>query len=732
MKKYTRCLALILIAAIASGMCACGKSTDETSSKKKKKKKATSTTTVEETTVDPIDEQLETAVPVESQEDIKLETDLKVTVDIDGSLGIEPGTELTVTQMESEFIDEMGATCTAYDINLGDYHELDGFVDIRIPYNPANIPSGKDPAKCVGAMYFNEETNEWEPVLFEVDTGKQELVIYTDHFSTYGCFEFQNEGMRNCYVSAINDYMVDNTTDVNEYLAALKEVIDNEGKPGEKCKELMRPYLEQSFNSFAEINSQTGTLTTYITNLTTLFITGTGLDKKIANSELANGMNTALGYAGISVSILSLATMYLKENKTDQEIISMYKDAVYLLVSLTGEATLGTIGASVWCIDYAITEMGNYSYNKVKETLTRAYRYYMTTTNNWHGKPRTLKDWRKVLKLVAKDAALNRDSADEAIMDEIDRYCNEFWNLPDDKLAEIYDEVDSGGHGLPDAATKQAITDEFKGELLDSLQAVFGAVQRDLEFELWEEQQKRIEKIRKIFNTRITVDINEVRPNDRPSHYAGYTAVFNELNEVAVKEDWQIVLDSNGGAQFPVIYIAYLLVGAPEEIWLYAPGQKIGEEDPELKVELNLIAPKTNVPLELVVDEVCETGIVAAHMDDGASIWWYSKGARVYDQNSQAQSDSYKYYMTLKGEILVGVPLTLLCSGDPGTIYIDGYSADANGTQTPFSYSADGNINQEIIFPSGAKTAVVNVHCHTACITLTLDIVGKYSTTGSV
>ena len=85
-----------------------------------------------------------------------------------------------------------------------------------------------------------------------------------------------------------------------------------------------------------------------------------------------------------------------------------------------------------------------------------------------------------------------------------------------------------------------------------------------------------------------------------------------------------------------------------------------------------------------------------------------------------------------EGEILVGVPLTLLCSGDPGTIYIDGYSADANGTQTPFSYSADGNINQEIIFPSGAKTAVVNVHCHTACITLTLDIVGKYSTTGSV
>ena len=732
MKKSVKYISLLLVFSLMSGMCACSKSTEETTSSKKKKKKATTTTTVEETTIDPIEEELETAVPAESFEDINLETDLKVTVDIDGSLGIEPGTELTVTQMEEEVIEEMGAHCTAYDITLGDYHELDGFVDVRIPYDPANIPEGQDPAKCVGAMYLNEETSEWEPVLFEVDAEKQELVIYTDHFSTYGCFEFKNEGMRNCYVSAINDYMVDKETDVKEYLEAVKEIVDNEGIPGQKCKELMRPYLEQTFNSFAEMNLQTGSTTTYITNLTTLFITGSGLDTKIANNELTNGMNTALGKAGMAVSILSLATMALKENKTDNEILSMYKDAVYLLASLTGEATLGTIAASVWCIDYTITEMGNYVYNKVKENLTRAYRYYMTTNNNWHGKPRTLKDWRKILKQVAKDATLNRDSAEEAIMDEIDRYCNEFWTIPDDQLAEIYDQVDSGGYGIPDAATKKAITDEFKGELLDSLQAVFGAVQRDLEFELWEEQQKRIENIRKILNTRITVDINEVRPNDRPSHYAGYTAVFSKLNEAAVTDDWKIVLDSNGGAQFPVIFIAYLLVGAPEEIWVYSPGQKIGEEEPELKVELNLIAPKTNVPLELVVKEVCETGIVAAHMDDGASIWWYSKGARVYDQNSQAQSDSYKYYMTLKGEILVGVPLTLLCSGDPGTIYIDGYSADANGTQTPFSYSADGNINQEIIFPSGAKTAVVNVHCHTACITLTLDIVGKYSTTGSV
>ena len=84
MKKSVKYISLLLVFSLMSGMCACSKSTEETSSSKKKKKKATTTTTVEETTIDPIEEELETAVPAESFEDINLETDLNVTVNIDG------------------------------------------------------------------------------------------------------------------------------------------------------------------------------------------------------------------------------------------------------------------------------------------------------------------------------------------------------------------------------------------------------------------------------------------------------------------------------------------------------------------------------------------------------------------------------------------------------------------------------------------------------------------------
>ena len=731
MKKSVKYIALLLVFALMSGMCSCSKGDTAETSKKKKKKSTTKIETTEtEETVNEIEEMLETAVPVEPIEDVKFETDLGVTADIDGSIDIPDGAELTVTKSGDTSDDAIGAHYTTYDIELGDVHELDGFVKLTIPYDPSQIPSGQDPAKCVAAMYLNETTNEWEPVIYEVDTANSNVLIFTDHFSTYGCFEFKSEGKRRAVVSDIHDYLVHDDTSMDKYLDAVKEACDNSGVPGQKCKELMRPYLEQTFNSLSEMVAQTGNTATYFTNMASAFITLTpGVESAIANNEIANGINTALGKAGLAISFLSIANTYLKEDKTDHEIITMYKDTASFMMGLSGSATLGTVCLALWFVDSAIQDMGNYAYSKVKEDLTVAYRYYMTTNNKYHGKPRTLRDWRRIIKQTAKDAALNHDNPEEAIMEEIDRYCGEFWTLSDVTLAEVYDDVGQQGRGLPDSATKQSITDEFKGELMDSLQAVFLAVQSDLEYEMWKEQQKTLEELRKILNTKITVEVKETRPADRAAHYAGYTAVFSQLNEVAIPEDWQFVLDINGSATTSVTYIGYLLVGQPRELWVYAPGQKIGVDEPEKKVEFNLIAPKTTIELELVVDEKYETGIIAGAMPDGSSMMWLSNGARITYQGELSSTDGFPYYMELRGEILTGVPFQIVASGD-ATVYIEGYWEDANGVQTPFSYSGELAVNQEIVIPSNAKKFVLHTHSVTCKISAFIDVVSKYSTTG--
>lgn len=108
-----------------------------------------------------------------------------VTIDV-GDFVLDGEAELSVTKGQSEDHSEDGYKIDVYDIKLGDMHELGDYITIRIPYDTTYCKEGQDPAKCVGAKYKNEETGEWEDVLFEVDAEKQELVIYTDHLSYYG------------------------------------------------------------------------------------------------------------------------------------------------------------------------------------------------------------------------------------------------------------------------------------------------------------------------------------------------------------------------------------------------------------------------------------------------------------------------------------------------------------------------------------------------------------------
>ena len=538
-----------------------------------------------------------------------------VKVDFSDSLDTGENPVLKISETAEVTDEEYGAAYKAYDITLGDIHELDGYIEIRIPYDESDIEAGQDPAGCVAGMYLNRETGQWEPALYEVDTQTQELIIHTNHLSEYGYFKFVNEGKRTARITSIYDTFM--SAEPELYTAALKEVMENSGVPGTACKEVMRPHLEKFLTQYFEQSvTNTADIATKVGNVTGMLITVTpGAESFLNKNPLAYGLNEALGKAGLAISVVSLATQMFKEDKTDNEILSMYKDAMYLLASIGGtqEAILGTIGASVWVIDYAITDMGNYAYNKVKEDLSKAYRFYMTTDNKWHGKPRTEKDWRRILKKTAKNAIKDGEDAQHAIMEEIDDYCGAFWNMRDDDLAEVYDEVGLKGRGLPDAATKDAITDEFRGELMDSLQSVLMSVKNDLEWELMDEQEKRLEEVRRILNYVITFEVKENIPENKnddeydfyddedgeevKAKYAGYTAVFAPLDDTAEADDWRFKLDEDGCGTTRVTFIGWLLAGQPAQMEFYSPQLKPGEDKAELSVKYELTVPKTLITI---------------------------------------------------------------------------------------------------------------------------------------
>ena len=514
-----------------------------------------------------------------------------VQIEFTPGLNVPEDVSLTVTKLDSITDDEIGALYTVYDFSLGDVHDLGGYVSIRIPYDGSGIEAGEDPAQCIAGMYYNEETGEWESVLYDVDTESKELIIYTDHLSSYGCFEFANVGMRMMKITRINDWMMD--IDQDKVFEAVQELIANEGVPGEACRLMTKPVLEESFNALAAANSATADKATVIGNLTTLFISGSGLGDVIGNNEWANAFTTALGYAGIATSIASLAGTALKADKTNNEIIGMYKDAVYLLGSLTQSSTLGTIGASVWLIDKGLMDMGNYSYDKIAEDTTKAYRHYYSKYMT-----RTRAEWRWAFKDVAMQAISNRENAETAVMKEIDRWCGLFWSIDTDTYTNILIDVDQKGRGWPDAATKEAITADYKRDLIRLLQPIIEDVQQDLEWKLLEEQEKAFDKIKKMLNTTLTFELTEeMKEGQKEAKYYQYTAVFATLSSIADPKSWKVTISKDGLTIVKATLIGYLVAGRPMEIHLYAPGKTPGADPPDRKIPFSYKAPKTTIPI---------------------------------------------------------------------------------------------------------------------------------------
>nr|MCR5782914.1 dockerin type I repeat-containing protein [Clostridia bacterium] len=297
--------------------------------------------------------------------------------------------KLTMSSVqETEYSEQMDAWYKTYDVNLNDTHELDGVAELRVPYSADHVEAGQDPAKCVAAMYLDPETGGWEPVLYDVDAANREIVIYTDHFSTFGCFTFRNESSRMAKALSVSDV---GAADTAAAVAAMNEYMDNGGEAGEKCRDLARPYAETFLDQLkGRANAAADKMTNWSNIANLLMATTPGLESGVNGYKTTRLLWKDFGYAGIACAAMSLVIQMANDGKTPADVANMYKDAMYLLISVSQDSLLGTIGSAVWVVDRALTEMNTYGWNKVKDDLKACYRWYMEKENRWHGKPRTM------------------------------------------------------------------------------------------------------------------------------------------------------------------------------------------------------------------------------------------------------------------------------------------------------------------------------------------------------
>jgi|GEM_PF-2455720 len=71
----------------------------------------------------------------------------------------------------------------AFDISLGNLHELKKELTIEIAYDPAKVASDLPPEKAIRAAYWNPDWKTWVTSPARVDTRKNMVIVRTDHLS---------------------------------------------------------------------------------------------------------------------------------------------------------------------------------------------------------------------------------------------------------------------------------------------------------------------------------------------------------------------------------------------------------------------------------------------------------------------------------------------------------------------------------------------------------------------
>jgi hypothetical protein len=271
-----------------------------------------------------------------------------------GNYVLDGEAEFTVAKLPVEENKNEGYKIEAYDFKLGDMTELSDFITLRIPYDTVYCEDGQDPAKCVGAKYKNGATGQWEDVLFEVDATANELIIYTDHLSTFGAFHVKNEGQRNAKITSI--YADFTGIDQQQAMETLREYVAGGGADGGEAAGLAARLLT-GYNGFLGGVAGAAGETGFATDLTGTILNMASLGSPTFDTALADSAYKKLNKLGKVAAAVKIGAVMLSTEKTDADTLGLYKDTAMLALSYAESAAWGLAASGLFIFDYTISNL---------------------------------------------------------------------------------------------------------------------------------------------------------------------------------------------------------------------------------------------------------------------------------------------------------------------------------------------------------------------------------------
>ena len=517
-----------------------------------------------------------------------------VTVDV-GDFVLDGEAELSVAKGQTEDHSEDGYKIDVYDIKLGDMHELGDYITIRIPYDTTYCKEGQDPAKCVGAKYKNDETGEWEDVLFEVDAEKRELVIYTDHLSYYGALYVEDEGRRNALVTEVLDspLTMDKATamDFAARIAADDASVRKDmAEYAEKASDMFFDYADRLDNAI---------------NIATLGDVPEWLDTSIPDTNQT--LFSALGYIATTTNLLRVARDEINGGADKGAVLNLIRDVgskvtTYWADAFTsvGSGALSVGMGGVLIIDKMLTAFAEEAQSTKMEDIAYVYHHYnegfSATFAHKIMKP---KDWREKVIQVIENNSDNPEIAMTALEAGFRKYASEFFDLTPEQMAEVASDVPNVTvKRIPNftEAEKQQLIDEYVAHLKDAtMPAVLTSAENYMIRKAEEVQLRAINEIKNHYNTKISITIQEKLPEGGKSAYAGYQLRFAPLNDTAVKSNWSGKWPESGSIKTSATLIGFMTAGYPHTVEFFKPDANMDTDKPEFTVPFKISVPSITI-----------------------------------------------------------------------------------------------------------------------------------------
>ncbi|MGM9762398.1 MAG: C10 family peptidase [Candidatus Cryptobacteroides sp.] len=484
----------------------------------------------------------------------------------------------------------VGIDISMLDENGNEVHELSGVAKITIPLQA-------EPDQAVSAVYFNEQSGEWEPVYMEYDRDAGVATILTDHLSYFGLVWAIDEHTRMEWFDA-EEYNMDRLYTFDEGAQKLLKLLESDD-----------PEVEAAL-AFKDEMGLWQSL-----GLDVFYQGAVAATEPLFNfkPEAIDNAVSIMGEIGTALTILDVVRADLKGDN-----VAVASNTLKVLMAKTVGAAASWIGTPVMAasmslaafVGVALEKFGTMVAQYKLDRLREAYRiYYRKEGATYTGKQmyRSAKDWYEIFQPAFVEANMDETQLKAYIEQTVRQYCNLYW---DDTDAQTWIKAEVIKRGITtvlddNSSNRKIISDEFFAELMNGkLVSVFVALRNYQIAQAHKRAAAKVNRMAKMMNQKVGFVITDSSVKEgEPSKFAGRKIGFAAVpDDVTDPEDWVANINEEGKTKLGW-FTAYALVrnSVPFRITLF---DENGEPEKTFDFALDGVSESTVINIDLAKDGV--------------------------------------------------------------------------------------------------------------------------------